>query len=207
MLFRGFITLLVALCCIQPAVGATILVWGDSLSAGYGIDSASAWPTLLKERLKREGYRYSVVNASISGETTAGGLARLPAELARSRPSIILIELGANDGLRSLPLGSMRKNISAMITMSQQTGARVVLIGVHLPPNFGPVFNKRFHDIFTGLAASHKTAFVPYLMDGFAQNQQLFQSDGLHPIAQAQPLILNNVWPVLRPLLGKPAIR
>jgi len=207
MLLRGSITLLFALCFIHPAIGATILVWGDSLSAGYGIDRAAAWPTLLADRLKQKGYRYSVVNASISGETTAGGLARLPAELKRSRPAIVLIELGANDGLRSLPIGAMRKNLAAMITTSQHTGARVVLIGVHMPPNFGPVFNSRFQATFKDLSVAHKTAFVPYLMDGFAQKQELFQSAGLHPLAQAQPLILNNIWPVLEPLLHKPGRR
>lgn len=207
MLLRGSITLFFAICCIHPAIGATILVWGDSLSAGYGIDRAAAWPTLLADRLKQKGYRYSVVNASISGETTAGGLARLPAELKRSQPAIVLIELGANDGLRSLPIGAMRKNLAAMITTSQQAGARVVLIGVHMPPNFGPVFNNRFQATFKDLSVAHQTAFVPYLMDGFAQKEELFQSDGLHPLAQAQPLILNNIWPVLEPLLHKPGRR
>ena len=163
--------------------------------------------TLLEHKLTQEGYRYQVVNASISGETTAGGLARLPEALSRNKPSIILIELGANDGLRSLPLPAMRANLASMIEKSQAAGARVVLIGMRMPPNFGPVFDEKFRSIYTELAKKYNTGLVPFMMEGFAQKADLFQGDGIHPLAPAQPMILNNVWPALKPLLGKPSAR
>lgn len=191
----------------QSAQSATLLVWGDSLSAAYGIAQESAWPILLDHKLAQEGYRYQVINASISGETTAGGLARLPEALARHKPSIILIELGANDGLRSLPLPVMRANLASMIEKSQNAGARVVLIGMRMPPNFGPVFDEKFRTIYAELAKKYNTALVPFMMEGFAQKPELFQGDGIHPLAPAQPLILANIWPTLKPLLGKASTR
>jgi len=191
----------------QSAQSATLLVWGDSLSAAYGIAQESAWPILLEHKLTQEGYRYQVVNASISGETTAGGLARLPEALSRNKPSVILIELGANDGLRSLPLPAMHANLASMIEKSQAAGARVVLIGMRMPPNFGPVFDEKFRSIYTGLAKKYNTGLVPFMMEGFAQKADLFQGDGIHPLAPAQPMILNNIWPALKPLLSKPSAR
>jgi acyl-CoA thioesterase-1 len=205
-MLRGLVILFASMF-FQSAQSATLLVWGDSLSAAYGIAQESAWPTLLEHKLTREGYRYQVVNASISGETTAGGLARLPEALSRNKPSIILIELGANDGLRSLPLPAMRANLASMIEKSQAAGARVVLIGMRMPPNFGPVFDEKFRAIYTELAKKYNTGLAPFMMEGFAQKADLFQGDGIHPLAPAQPMILNNIWPALKPLLGKPSAR
>lgn len=185
----------------QSSLAATLLVWGDSLSAGYGIDRTNAWATLLDQKLKQEGYRYELVNASISGETTAGGLSRLPQELTRSKPAIVVIELGANDGLRGLPIPVMRANLQAMIKASQATGARVMLIGMQLPPNFGPVYAQKFQEVYADLAKEHHTALLPFMMEGFAQKPEMFQNDSIHPTAQAQPLILQNLWPHLKPLL------
>lgn len=178
-----------------------ILVWGDSLSAGYGIDQAAAWPSLLAKRLSKEGYRHEVVNASISGETTAGGLARLPAALERHQPAIVIIELGANDGLRGQPLSLMRENLSAMIRAAQSSRAKVLLLGMRLPPNFGPAYTQKFQASFTELAAQHKTAIVPFFLEQIAARQELFQADTIHPTAEAQSLILQTIWPGLKPLL------
>jgi len=202
-MLRGLVILFASMF-FQSAQSATLLVWGDSLSAAYGIAQESAWPILLEHKLTQEGYRYQVVNASISGETTAGGLARLPEALSRNKPSVILIELGANDGLRSLPLPAMRANLASMIEKSQAAGARVVLVGMRMPPNFGPVFGEKFRSIYTELAKKYNTGLVPFMMEGFAQKADLFQGDGIHPLAPAQPMILNNIWPALKPQLGKP---
>ncbi|MGC3963564.1 MAG: arylesterase [Rhodocyclaceae bacterium] len=197
------IVVLLLLLAARGAMAASILVMGDSLSAGYGIEQAQAWPTLLDQKLKSEGYRYEVVNASISGETTAGGRSRINAALDRARPSVVIIELGANDGLRGLSLKAMRDNLDAMIRASQDAGARIVLVGMQMPPNFGQAYTQKFRDTFAELSRQYKTALVPFLLDGFAQKRELFQADGLHPVAQAQPMVLDNVWPALRPLLKK----
>jgi acyl-CoA thioesterase I len=181
----------------------TILVWGDSLSAGYGIDQASAWPTLLGQKLAREGYRYEVANASISGETTAGGRSRLAAALTQYRPAVVIIELGANDGLRGLSLKAMRDNLGAMISASQGAGAKVLLVGMRMPPNFGPAYTQKFQATFSDLSSEMKIGLVPFLMEGFAQRRELFQADSVHPIAEAQPLIVANIWPALKPLINK----
>ncbi|MDO6385157.1 arylesterase [Uliginosibacterium sp. 31-12] len=198
-----FIIILFAICSIQNALAANILVWGDSLSAGYGIAQEQAWPQLLSRKLAAEGYRHTVINASISGETSAGGLSRLPAALTRDKPSIVIIELGANDGLRGLPVPAMRKNLDAMIRSAQASGARVMLIGMRMPPNFGPVYTQKFQQTYSELAQQYKTALLPFMMEGFAERSELFQSDNLHPTAEAQPLILANVWSALKPLLRK----
>lgn len=205
-MLRGLVILFASMF-FQSAQSATLLVWGDSLSAGYGIAAESAWPRLLDQKLVREGYRYQVVNASISGETTAGGLSRLPEALARHKPAIILIELGANDGLRSLPLPVMQRNLASMIEKSQAAGAKVMLIGMRMPPNFGPVFAEKFRAVYADLSTKYATSLVPFMMEGFAQKAELFQEDGLHPLAPAQPMILENIWPALKPLLGKPQRR
>jgi len=199
-----FIFILLAIFSVHVANAASVLVWGDSLSAGYGIAQEKAWPTLLGKKLISEGYRHSVSNASISGETSAGGLARLPAALARTKPAVVVIELGANDGLRGLPIKAMRANLGAMIRLVTKAGARVVLVGMRMPPNFGPVYTQKFQQTYADLAAEHKTALVPFMMEGFADKEELFQADNLHPTAEAQPLVLANIWPVLKPLLGKP---
>lgn len=176
---------------------------GDSLSAGYGIDQNSAWPRLLAQKLQREGYRYEVHNASISGETTSGGRTRMAEALQRTRPQIVILELGANDGLRGLSLKAMRDNLDAMITSSKSADAKVLLVGMRIPPNLGQAYTDKFQTTFAELAKEHKTAFEPFLLEDVAQHRELVQSDGLHPVASAQPILLNRIWPKLKPLLRK----
>lgn len=185
----------------SASLAAPILVWGDSLSAGYGIEQSASWPSLLAQRLSREGYRQEVVNASISGETTAGGVARLPEALARYKPAIVVIELGANDGLRGQPLNLMQQNLDRMITAAKAAGAKVLLLGMRLPPNFGPSYTQKFQNSFSELASTHKTALVPFFLERVATRPELFQADTIHPTAAAQPIILDTVWPALKPLL------
>lgn len=182
---------------------ATILVWGDSLSAGYGLPQGSAWPTLLEQRLQREGYRYQVVNASISGETTAGGLARLPEALGRHKPALLIIELGANDGLRGQALSQMKENLAKMITSAQATHAKVLLLGMRLPPNLGPVYTQKFQSTYRELASEYKTSLIPFFLEKIAAQPDMFQADSIHPIAQAQPIILDTIWAGVKPLLKK----
>jgi acyl-CoA thioesterase-1 len=179
----------------------SILVFGDSLSAAYGIAQARGWVALLAERLKRERSDYSVVNSSISGETTAGGVARMPKALAQHKPAIVILELGANDGLRGLPLEEMRRNLGAMVEQAQKAGARVVLVGMKLPPNYGPEYTRSFDSAYPELAKRHKTALVPFLLEDFAEKMELFQPDRIHPSEEAQPLMMERVWKALQPLL------
>ena len=157
--------------------------------------------SLLEEKLKRERPDYSVANASISGETSAGGRARLDAVLERHRPAVVILELGANDGLRGLPVAQMRANLGAMIERAQKDGARVLLVGMKLPPNYGPDYTDSFERAFGEIAKRHKVAFLPFLLEGFAEKQEYFQADRIHPTAEAQPLIADRVWRSLRPLL------
>ena len=159
------------------------------------------WVALLQERLKRERPDYSVVNASISGETTAGGLSRIGQVLERHRPAVMILELGANDGLRGLPVGAMKKNLAAIIEQAQKAGARVLLVGMRLPPNYGEDYSKAFENAFAELAKSRRTALLPFLLEGVAENTALFQPDRIHPTEAAQPQVLKNVWTALRPLL------
>ena len=186
-----------------PAIPATpvILVLGDSLSAGYGIGKEQSWPSLLARRLQEKRLPQRVVNISISGETTAGGRSRLAAALKEHRPQIVLLELGANDGLRGLPLEQMQDNLAAMIQLSQQQGARVLLIGMRLPPNYGPDYTTQFEQIFRDLSQQQKTAFLPFLLQPIAMDDRAFQADRLHPVASAQPKLRDHVWPALVPLL------
>src|SRR3954470_2187264 len=179
----------------------SILVFGDSLSAAYGIAQARGWVALLVERLKRERSDYSVVNASISGETTAGGGARIAKALAQHKPAILILELGANDGLRGLPLEQMRRNLGSMIEQAQKAGARVVLVGMKLPPNYGPHYTQQFESAYPELAKRHGTALVPFLFEDFADKQDFFQGDRIHPTEAAQPLMLEQVWTALQPLM------
>ncbi len=185
----------------QSAFAGTVLIWGDSLSAGYGLRPPQAWPALLEQRIVNARLPHKVVNASISGETTAGGRSRLPAALQTYRPSLVVIELGANDGLRGLPVPAMIANLQAMIDASREAGARVLLIGMRMPPNYGPDYTARFERAFQELAKTNKLRLVPFMMDGFADKPAYFQRDGIHPIADAQPLILDTVWRELKPLL------
>jgi acyl-CoA thioesterase I len=179
----------------------SIVVFGDSLSAAYGIAQARGWVALLAERLKHERPDYSVVNTSISGETTAGGAARIRKTLEQHKPSIVILELGANDGLRGLPVAQMRQNLASMIEQAQKAGARVVLVGMKLPPNYGPEYTRAFEATYGELAKRHKTALVPFLLEDFAEKQELFQPDRIHPTEAAQPLMMERVWKVLQSLL------
>jgi acyl-CoA thioesterase I len=183
------------------AWGKTILVYGDSLSAAYGLAEKQGWVALLAERLKRERSDYSVVNASISGETTSGGLSRLSKALARHKPAVLVLELGANDGLRGLPVAEMKKNLAAMIQQAQKAGARVLLVGIRMPPNYGPDYTREFEAAFADLAKRHRTALVPFLLEGMGEDLDKFQPDRIHPNEAAQPILLDNVWKGLRPLL------
>lgn len=197
------IFLCLLLCCCPPAFAAApvVLVLGDSLSAGYGFDVREGWVNLLAERLRAQGYPHTVANASISGETTAGGRTRLPDALRRHRPAIVVLELGANDGLRGLPLEKTRANLAAMIDAAQKAGAQVLLVGIHLPPNYGPAFTGKFRALFDDLAGHYRIPYAPFLLEGVALTPGLMQADGLHPRATAQPRMLDNVWPHLQPLL------
>lgn len=185
------------------AQAATILVFGDSLSAGYGIAREKAWPSLLEARLGKERQPFRVTNASISGETSAGGRSRLPALLKEHKPAIVVIELGANDGLRGLPVNEMKKNLDAMIDASRRAHAKVLLIGMKMPPNYGPDYTRQFEGAFSELARGHNIPLVPFLLDRVADKRELLQADGLHPTADAQPILLDTVWPRLKPLLGR----
>ena len=178
-----------------------ILVYGDSLSAGFGIAVDKGWVSLLANRLQQAGYGFQVVNASVSGETTTGGLARLPRALGAHDPGIVIIELGANDGLRGLPLEATRANLEAMIKLASQGRRRVLLLGMRMPPNYGARYTQGFAALFAELAHRHHTAFVPFFLEGVAGQPRLIQADGLHPNERGQPLLLDNVWPALKPLL------
>lgn len=185
------------------AAAPRLLVLGDSLSAAYGLPREAGWVALLQSRLAREKFPYEVINASISGETTAGGRTRLPQLLARHRPEIVILELGANDGLRGLPLTETRNNLEAMIVTAKRAGARVLLVGMRLPPNYGPAYAEPFQALFAELARRHRVAYVPFLLQSIAGRRDYFQGDGLHPTTEAQPLILDTVWPALLPLLRR----
>ena len=178
-----------------------ILVWGDSLSAGYGLDRGQDWPTLLQTRLQDKGFRHVVVNGSVSGETSSGGRTRLPAALAEHAPAIVILELGANDGLRGLQPRLLAANLKAMIDAATASGAQVLLVGMQMPPNYGPAYTRRFSAVFRDLAESEELPLVPFLMEGFADRPELFLADGIHPTAEAQGLILDTVWHSLQPML------
>ncbi len=184
-----------------PTQAPVVLVFGDSLSAGYGISVERGWVSLLAQKIEHEGYGFRVVNASVSGETTAGGLARLPRALAVQQPRIVLLELGANDGLRGLPLADARANLDQMITILQSQHVAVLLLGLRLPPNYGERYTSGFMSMYQELSASHHIALLPFLLENVALHPELMQSDGLHPNERGQPLLLDNVWPTLVPLL------
>jgi acyl-CoA thioesterase I len=179
----------------------TLLVFGDSLSAAYGLRADQGWPSLLQKRLQQEGYGYRVVNASVSGETTAGGRARLARALEQHKPALVVLELGANDGLRGLPLKDARANLEAMVAASRRAGAKVLLAGILIPPNYGAKYSDGFAQMYQQLAREQKLPLLPFLLDGVALNPNLMQQDGLHPRAEGQPRVLDNVWQYLRPLL------
>ncbi|MES9877137.1 MAG: arylesterase [Candidatus Sedimenticola sp. PURPLELP] len=186
---------------VGQANSPVILVIGDSLSAAYGIEQDAGWISLLQKRLLEQGYPHQVVNASISGDTTYGGLNRLPAAIERSTPSLVLIELGGNDGLRGFNFNQTRDNLSKMIGLSRASGSRVLLLGMMMPPNFGKAFTERFLGLYKDLAETEAVPLVPFFLDGVADRPELMQQDGLHPTAEGQPTMLDNVWPHLVPLL------
>ena len=199
--------LLLAILLVLPAKVAMaaekrILVYGDSLSAGFGIAVRESWPALLGQRLKAQGSAFVVANASISGETTAGGRARFAAALGQFKPAVVILALGANDGLRGLPVPAMRENLQAMARLAKQAGARVLLVGMRLPPNYGPQYTQDFDAAYRDIAKAEKLALLPFLLEPIALERDAYQADGLHPTAAAQPKILDHVWGALKPLVG-----
>ncbi|MDU4252767.1 arylesterase [Pseudomonas sp.] len=185
----------------QQAAAQTLLVVGDSISAGLGLDTSLGWVNLLDKRLKEQGFDYEVVNASISGDTTAGGLARLPALLSEQKPKLVVIELGGNDGLRGMAPAQLQQNLSGMVQQSQKAGAQVILLGMRLPPNYGQRYTEAFARVFESVASEQKVALVPFFLEGVGGVQDMMQADGIHPAVVAQPKLLDNVWPTLKPLL------
>lgn len=186
------------------AASKTILVYGDSLSAAYGIPREQGWVSLLEQRIQAQRLPYRIVNASVSGETTSGGLSRFPANLKQHKPDLVILELGANDGLRGLPVSEMQKNLGKMIQTSREAKAEVLLLGMMLPPNYGHRYAQEFKASFTQLALRFKLPLVPFFLDGVAAHPELVLDDGLHPSAAGQPRILDNVWAELEPLLRQP---
>ena len=192
--------MLVSCCGAAPAAAPVILVWGDSLSAAYGIPRESGWVQLLQARLHAQGYPHRVVNGSVSGETTSGGLARLPQALAQHRPAVVLIELGGNDGLRGLPLAELRANLRALVDQSRAAGARVLLFEMRIPPNYGPAYADGFQQAFAEVARG-RAALVPFFLEAIATDPKWFLDDGIHPSVPAQPVLLDAVWPILHSVL------
>jgi acyl-CoA thioesterase-1 len=190
---------------LQHAVASdrTILVFGDSLSAAYGIRPEQGWVALLTQRLQSQGYGYEVINASVSGETSTGGLQRLPRALEIHHPTIVVLELGANDALRGLPLGVTRENLTKMVQLSQSAGTHVLLVGIRIPPNYGARYANEFASVYPSLAKQYHLPLVPFLLDKVALEPGLMQEDGLHPTARGEPQVLDTVWRELEPLLKK----
>jgi len=174
-----------------------VLVFGDSLSTGYGIDVDQSWATLLQARLERQGYEHRVINASISGETTEGGAARIERALGNFNPALIILELGGNDGLRGLPASRMKGNLDKIISASKTSGAAVVLLGIRIPPNYGRRYTDAFEDVYRELASEYEVPWIRFFMDNVVLNEELMQDDGIHPNAAAQPVLLDNVWPII----------
>ena len=207
-LLRKWTIAAVAIVGLSAAVSAysapkTVLVVGDSLSAEYGLARGAGWVALLEQRLKAEKIDAHVVNASISGETTSGGRTRLPALLQQHKPDVVVLELGANDGLRGLPVPAAEDNLSTMIRLAQQNKAKVLLVGMRMPPNYGRAYTERFAGMYKDLAGTYKIPLVPFMLDGVAQDPANFQADRMHPLAAAHPTILNNIWPQFAPLVKR----
>ncbi|AYZ65482.1 arylesterase [Burkholderia multivorans] len=197
----------VACAATPPAASSgqpVIVVLGDSLSAEYGLPRDTGWVALLRQRLATERIDYSVANASVSGDTTSGGRARLPAVLTRLKPAIVVVELGANDALRGVPLATTERNLREIVADAQRARAKVVLVGMFVPPNYGPDYTQKFHGIYTRLSKDLGVPLVPFLLAGIENRPDMFQADQIHPTRQAQGVLLDNVWPSLKPLLGKP---
>ena len=197
-----FVSAALALMCMaQNAAAGTILIVGDSISAGFGLDTRLGWVSLLEQRLEREGHDDRVINASISGDTSAGGQARLPALLTEHKPDVVIVELGGNDGLRGQLPAQLQQNLAAMIDAAKTAGAKVLLLGMQLPPNYGVRYTEAFARVYTQLADEKQIALVPFFLEGVGGHPELMQADGLHPAAAAQQRLLDNVWPALKPLL------
>ncbi|MCP3668982.1 MAG: arylesterase [Gammaproteobacteria bacterium] len=185
----------------QNYSSASILVVGDSLSAAYGMDVDQGWVSLLQQRLTASGHGHRLANASISGETTRGAWTRLPKLLDRYQPGIVIIELGGNDGLRGISLNKMQSNLEQMIRLCQQQGSRVLLLGMRLPPNYGPAYGERFHAVFKNISQQEGTNYLPFFLEGVAEDRNLMQADGIHPTQDAQTRLLDNVWPSIKSML------
>lgn len=206
LIIRSFVGFLACwICLLAPATAAdyTLMVFGDSLSASYGIDEDAGWVNLLAIQIEDSQLPFEVVNGSVSGETTTGGLSRLPSMLDSYAPELVILELGGNDGLRGLPLAQMRENLAAMVNLIEQSGAAVLLAGIQIPPNYGPRYTIPFFELYAELAKEKNLALVPFLIDGIPQQPELIQNDGIHPVAEAQSIILDNVWLWLEPMLQK----
>jgi len=201
MLIRWLLIVLLTASGMPLASAATILVYGDSLSAGYGVPRNSDWAHLLQLRLREKKTDYTVVNASISGETTLGGLNRINDALRNHRPVITIVALGANDGLRGSDLKTMRSNLERIIDAARGAKSQVILVGMQIPPNYGPQYTEKFRDTYRDVAKAKRVPLVPFLLEGFADQRELFQADNLHPVAQAQPLMLETIWKTLAPLI------
>jgi acyl-CoA thioesterase I len=206
---RSLLPFLLLVIVAAPAAHATqtILVLGDSISAGYGLAQGEGWVALLEQRIRRDKLDYNVVNASISGETTLGGRNRITEVLAEHHPAVLIVALGGNDGLRGNPLEEIRRNLIAIVEAGRKSGAKVVVIGMRIPPNYGRVYTRRFEGLFAEVARQQNVSLVPFLLQGFAEDRKMFQADGIHPVADAQPRILDNVYHRLRPLLSPRARR
>ncbi|RIA36246.1 acyl-CoA thioesterase-1 [Ectopseudomonas oleovorans] len=185
----------------QGAVAGTLLVVGDSISAAFGLDSRQGWVALLEKRLADEGFEHKVINASISGDTSAGGAARLPALLAEHKPELVIIELGGNDGLRGQAPAQLQQNLASMVENAQRAGAKVLILGMRLPPNYGARYTTAFAQVFSDVAEQKQVPLVPFFLEGVGGVPGMMQSDGIHPTEGAQPLLLENAWPALKPLL------
>ena len=201
MLLKLLVTWLMMCLPLAASAGGTILIYGDSLSVAYGLSQDAGWPTLLQARLKQKAMDYTVANAGISGETTSGGAARIAEALKAHQPKVVIVALGANDGLRGLPLAQMHANLANIVRASQKAGSRVLLVGMRLPPNYGERYSRQFAQVYADLAREYKTALAPFLLEGVADRRELFQEDNMHPTAEAQPVILDNVWKALAPML------
>ena len=200
---RVFLFVLLAAWSVATAAAGTVLVYGDSLSAAYGIGEKQGWVSLLGERLKQRQLDYSVVNASISGETSSGGASRIDGALARYQPDVLVLELGGNDGLRGLPVGEMRANLARILRAARARKVRVLVVGMRIPPNYGPKYTSEFAQAFADLAREYQAGYVPFLLEAVGDRRELFQPDQIHPTAAAQPLLLDTVWKGLEPLLKK----
>jgi acyl-CoA thioesterase-1 len=202
-MFKKLVLCVVCWMALAAEAQPVLLVYGDSLSAGYGLPQGKGWVDLLARRLAAEGFDYRVINASVSGETTLGGANRIDAAMTQHQPAIVIIELGGNDGLRGLPLAATRQKIEKMVKTARSKRAQPLLVGMQLPPNYGTAYTEKFQALFAQIAQEQKVPLVPFMLAGFGEKREYFQPDGIHPTVEAQTLILDNIWPVLRPMLGK----